>query len=188
MNGSVNYFYYENKKMRDGRSRVTHKPSKVSVSSARRRASSMELKSTAHKVGVNVHHLEWCTKYRYEMLRQDKYKKLCEDSIRQQAEKHGITIRELGVMPQHVHLSCELPPSMSQSKALQLLKGGSSYLIFRAQPKFGLRYPKRHFWSPGAYAGSVGYNTVDAVDDYVKNQEDVHPTRLPSFASGSPAL
>lgn len=148
----------------------------------------MGLKSTAHKVGVNVHHLEWCTKYRYEMLKQDKYKKACEEAIQEQASRHGIHIRELGVMPEHVHVSCELPPSMSQSKALQLLKGGSSYLLFKLQPKFRLRYPKGHFWSPGAYAGSAGYNTVEVVDNYVKHQEEIHQTKLSRFVPGSPAL
>ena len=147
----------------------------------------MELKSTAHKVGINVHHFEWCTKYRYEMLKKDEYKKFCEDAVRQQAQRHGIVIRELFAMPEHVHISCELPPSMSQSKALQLLKGGSSYILFRQQPKFRLRYPKGHFWSAGAYAGSVGHNTVEVVDAYVKNQTDVHQKSIMDF-SGSPAL
>lgn len=147
----------------------------------------LELKHYSHKVGVNVHHLEWCTKYRYEVLRKLEYKKVCEDAIRKQAEGHNIMIRELFVMPEHVHVSCELPPSMSQSKALQLLKGGSSYLLFRAQPKFRLRYPRGHFWSPGAYAGSTGYNTVDTVDNYVRNQADIHQRKLVDF-TGSPAL
>ena len=103
----------------------------------------MELKSTAHKVGINVHHLQWCTKYRYRMLRREEYKNACETALRQQAKRHGITIREMGVMSEHTHVSVELPPSMSQSKALQLLKGGSSYLLFRAQPKFRLRSKKQ---------------------------------------------
>jgi len=133
----------------------------------------------AHKVGVNVHHLEWCTKYRFKLLRQEKYKKLCEDSIREVAARHGIEIRELGVQPEHVHVSAELPPSMSQSKALQLLKGGSSYLMRKAQPKFKIRLHD-FFWSPGAYAGSVGHNTVETVDNYVKQQMGIH--------SGSPTL
>jgi len=147
----------------------------------------MELTHHSHKVGVNVHHLEWCTKYRYSMLKQDKYKKLCEDAIRSQAERHNIIIRELFVMPEHVHISCELPPNISQSKALQLLKGGSSYIMFRAQEKFRMRYPKGHFWSPGAYAATVGYNTIEVVDNYVKNQCDVHQKRLDSY-TGSSAL
>ena len=150
----------------------------------------MKFQHYAHKVSVNVHHLEWCTKYRYNMMRWDKYKNLCEDTIQKVAERHGIKIRELGVQPEHVHISIELPPSMSQSKALQLLKGGSSYLIFRAQPKFRLRYPRGHFWSPGAYAGSVGHNTVEVVDNYVKEQASVHQARLEEFSNsaGSPTL
>src|SRR3989338_9840020 len=105
----------------------------------------VELQHYSHKVGVNIHHLEWCPKYRYNMFKQDKYKNACEDAIRQQAERHDIKIRERFIMPDHVHISCELPPSISQSKALQLLKGGSSYLLFRQQPKFRLRYPQGHF-------------------------------------------
>ncbi len=120
----------------------------------------------AHKVGTNVHHLEWCTKYRYKLLRQEKYKNLCEGFIREVAARHGIGIRAIGVQPEHVHISAELPPSMSQSKALQLLKGGSSYLMRKTQPKFRLN-SRESFWSPGAYAGSVGHNTVETVDAYV---------------------
>ena len=142
----------------------------------------MEMKHFAHKVGVNVHHLEWCTKYRYKMMGKEEYKKLCEDAIREVALRHGIKIRELFIMPEHIHVSCEVLPSMSQSKALQLLKGGSSYIIFRKQEKFRLRYPKGHFWSPGAYAGSVGYNTVEIVDNYVRNQIDIHQKLLTNYA------
>lgn len=147
----------------------------------------MELTKFSHKVSLNVHHLEWCTKYRYKMLKQDKYKKLCEEAISTVALRHSIKIREFGVMPEHVHVSCELPPSMSQSKALQLLKGGSSYIMFRTQEKFRLRYSKGHFWSPGAYCGSVGENTIEIVDNYVRNQIDVHQLKLEHF-TGSPAL
>ena len=81
----------------------------------------LELKHYSHKVGVNVHHLEWCTKYRYKMFKQDKYKNLCEKILHETAQRHHMTIRELFVMPEHIHMSVECPPSMSQSKALQLL-------------------------------------------------------------------
>ena len=141
----------------------------------------LELKHFAHKVGVNVHHFEWCTKYRYRMLRQDKYQKLCEDILKETAERHNITIREVGIMPEHIHVSAEIPPNMSQSKALQLLKGNLSYQLFKQQPKFRLRYPKGHFFSPGALANSTGYNTVEIVDNYVRTQADVHQMTLANF-------
>ena len=147
----------------------------------------LEMKRYAHKVGVNVHHLEWCTKYRYEMFKQDKYKKLAEEILYETAERHKMLVRELGVMPEHVHVSVECPPSMSQSKALQLLKGNLSYQLFRKQPKFRLRYPQGHFFSPGACANSTGYTTVDVIDNYVRNQQDIHQLSLTTF-TGSPAL
>ncbi len=148
---------------------------------------SLEMKHYAHKVGVNVHHLEWCTKYRYKMFRQDKYKILAEKILRETAQRHKMVIRELFVMPEHTHVSVECPPSMSQSKALQLLKGNLSYKLFRANPNFRLRYPQGHFFSPGACANSTGYNTIDVVDNYVRNQIDVHQKHLLDF-TGSPAL
>ena len=148
----------------------------------------LELKHHAHKVGVNVHHFEWCTKYRYQMLKKDEYKKFCEDALRETAQRHKISIRELFVMPEHVHMSAELPPNMSQSRALQLMKGNLNYQLFRFEPKFRLRYPKGHFFSPGACANSTGYTTVDVVDSYVKNQEDIHQRKLEIYFAGSPAL
>ncbi len=141
----------------------------------------LELRYHSHKVGVNVHHFEWCTKYRYRMFKQNKYQELCNTLLNEIAARHNIVIRELFVMPEHIHMSAEIPPAMSQSKALQLLKGGLSYLLFRTNEHFRLRYPKGHFFSPGGLANSTGYNTVDVVDNYVRTQADVHQRLLTSF-------
>ena len=104
-----------------------------------------------------------------------------EEILRETAARHKIIIRELSVMPEHIHVSVEVSPSMSQSKALQFLKGNLSHKLFKSNENFRLRYPRGHFFSPGAYAGSVGYNTVEVVDDYVKNQEDIHQKLLTAF-------
>ena len=63
---------------------------------------SLEMQHYSHKVGVNVHHIEWCTKYRYRMLRQDKYKNYCENTIRKQADRHEIKTNILRMtLPKH---------------------------------------------------------------------------------------
>lgn len=147
--------------------------------------SKLELKHYAHKVGVNVHHFEWCTKYRYKMFKQEEYKKLAEEILFETAQRHRMHIRELFVMPEHIHMSVETTPSMSQSKALQLLKGNLSHQLFKRQPKFRLRYPKGHFFSSGGLANSTGYTTIDIVDRYVRNQEDIHQKKLTSFTGSS---
>ena len=141
----------------------------------------LEIKHYSHKVGMNVHYFEWCTKYRYKMFKQDKYKKFSENVLLETAQRHHMFVRELSVMHEHIHVSVECPPSMSQSQPLQLLKGNLSYKLFRESENFSFRYPKRHFFSPGGLANSTGYATIEVVDDYVKHQEDRHQTKLTAF-------
>ena len=124
-----------------------------------------------HSVGNNLHHLQWCTKYRYRMLRKQKLREYCKDIIRIVAARHGILLLELAVMEEHVHAVVQLPPDMSQSKAMQLLKGASSYELFRAVPNFRFRYPRGSFWSRGNFKDSVGRITSEIAQKYVRDQQ-----------------
>lgn len=103
----------------------------------------------SHSTGKKTHHLEWCTKYRYKMFRKLKYRMICKTAIQIVAERHGIIVRKLAVQPDHVHIIANIPPTMSQSEAMRILKGGSSYEIFRLIPNFRLRYPRGSLWSRG---------------------------------------
>ena len=104
----------------------------------------MSLVRGSHSVGQSLYHFEWCTKYRYKMFRKEENKKLCEEVLNEVAGRHRIGIVELTVMPDHIHMIVSIPPTMTVSKAFNLLKGSSSYELFRRQPKFRLRYPKGH--------------------------------------------
>ena len=42
----------------------------------------IELRHDNHKVGINFWHMNWQTKYRYDMFAKFKYKNLCEASVR----------------------------------------------------------------------------------------------------------
>jgi len=128
----------------------------------------------SHKVGMNFWHLEWCTKYRYKMMRKLENKNLVEAAIRRAASEYKINIREIEVMPDHVHLLVSLPHNITDSKALGLLKGRSAYLIFRNKEKIRLRYPQGHFWAAGGFASTVGYTDVATTLRYIQNQESHH--------------
>jgi len=84
------------------------------------------------------------------------------------ARRHNMTILELAVMPDHIHVIVQIPAEMSQSKAIQLLKGCSSYELFRTVPNFRLRYPKGSFWSSGNFKDTVGRITVEVAKKYVR--------------------
>ena len=133
-----------------------------------------QYKRTDHSVGVMMLHLEWCTKYRYKMFRKIKYKNLLTACIRRSASRHNIKIIELEVQPEHIHCVVEVSFTMSVSKTLQLLKGGSSKLFFEFHKKARLRHPRGHLWSRGKFASSVGFVQLDVVKSYVKNQSEHH--------------
>ena len=128
----------------------------------------------SHKVGANYWHFEWCTKYRYNMMRRLELKNLVEAAIRKAAHEHQIHIHVIAVMPDHVHLLVSLPNGMTDIKALQLLKGRSSYMIFRNREHVRLRYPKGHFWAPSNCSLTVGRNDLDTCFNYIENQEAHH--------------
>ena len=128
--------------------------------------------SVSHAKVENVHHLEWCTKYRFKALKREEFFKACEASLRRAAARYGIEVLELGVMSDHVHVVAVLPPDVSVSRAVGLLKGSSAYALFRLEPKFRLRYRKGHFWSRGYFARSVSNATLDVVRAYVRYDND----------------
>ena len=132
------------------------------------------LKRLSHKVTLNFWHFEWCTKYRYKMMRKLSNKNLVEATIRKACAEHGIIIHELSVLPEHVHMLATLPNGMTDSKALQLIKGRSAYLIFKNKEKYELRYPKRHFWAPSSFSTTVGYNDLNGIVAYIRSQIEHH--------------
>ena len=142
----------------------------------------MNLVSGSHSIGQNLYHLEWCPKYRYNMFKREENKKLCEKILREVAERHKIEITELSVMPDHIHTVVGIPPTMSVSKALQLLKGASSREIFKRKTHLRCRYPKGHFWSPGKFYRSVGDADAETVLQYVRDQR-FQQTYLNGFPS-----
>jgi putative transposase len=142
----------------------------------------MELVSGSHSVGQNLYHLEWCPKYRYNMFIKEENKKLCEEILGEVAMRHKIKIEELSVMPDHVHMVAEIPPTMSVSQALHLLKGASARELFKQKPNFRRRYPKDHFWSPGKFYRTVGDADTETVMQYVRDQR-FQQTSLDGFST-----
>ena len=130
----------------------------------------MELISGSYSIGRNMYHLEGCPKYRYNIFKQEENKNLCEEVLYEVAKRHKIEITELSVMSDHIHVVVCIPPTMSVSQALQLLKGASARELFKRRTYFRCRYPKGHFWSPGKFYRSVGDADAETVLQYVRDQ------------------
>jgi putative transposase len=76
---------------------------------------------------------------------------------------------EIGGVADHVHMLISIPPTMPISKALQLIKGGSSKWVHDTFPD------QRLFACQNKYgAFSVSVSQLDAVGTYIRNQEEHH--------------
>jgi len=73
------------------------------------------------------------------------------------------------VQPDHVHLIVDCPRAMCDSKMIQIIKGLSSYLLFRMCEDLRKRYSRGHFWNAGYFCCSIGRD-FDSVFSYVENQ------------------
>ncbi|MBC2697196.1 MAG: hypothetical protein HF975_05285 [ANME-2 cluster archaeon] len=67
-----------------------------------------------------------------------------------------------------------LPHNITESKGMQLIKGGSAYRFFKNHPNSRLRLPQGHLWSAGGCATTVGFNEYDTVFNYIQNQKEHH--------------
>ena len=139
------------------------------------------LRSVSHAVFQNVHHLEWCTKYRFKVFNSLELINACEASIRRAAERHGIVVCELSVMPEHVHAVVEIRPAMSVSRAEGLLKGASAHDLFEQFPRLRERYWGGRFWSAGRFSRSVGDVGVDVARRYVRYENDARQRKLAAY-------
>lgn len=114
---------------------------------------------TKHRIMV---HLVWIPKYRKRVL-QGKIKKRLEELFEQCAAINRWEIKELNIQKDHVHLVIQLIPSISISKAVQLLKGGSSRVIRKEFPELEEFLWGGSFWADGFFAETVGRITEDMI-------------------------
>jgi REP element-mobilizing transposase RayT len=78
---------------------------------------------------------------------------------------------EIGGVEDHVHVLLSLPSTMAISKAVQLVKGGSSKWIHENFPEHRL-----FSWQKEYGAFSVSVSQLDHVSDYIRNQPTHHRT------------
>ena len=129
---------------------------------------------SAHNVGGSFWHLQWCTKYRYKMFGKEYYRNLCKVLLLEAARRHNIQIMTMNVQPDHLHLVAQLPRGMTDSRALQLLKGYTARIMFLQAPEFEKRYPKHELWGDGTFSTTVGFVNLEETVSYVENQDEHH--------------
>jgi putative transposase len=116
-----------------------------------------------------AYHIIWCPKYRKALpLNVQKSLRTVIHSI---AGARGLTIKELEICPDHVHLFIEAPPTESPVGIVKALKGISAKVLFEEHPVLRRTFRKGHLWSPSYYIGTVGHVSAETVARYVREQK-----------------
>lgn len=116
-----------------------------------------------------MYHLVWIPKYRKRILK-GALKSRLEFLFKQCAEMNDWEIEKLNVQVDHVHLLIQLKPTISVSKAIQLLKGGSSRVVRKEFPELEEFLWGDSFWADGYFAETVGRVNEHMIRKYIQDQ------------------
>ena len=116
------------------------------------------------------YHIVWTPKYRFRVLFGE-VKSLVENDIRMLCDWKGVEVLELNVQIDHVHVVCSIPPKISISELMGVLKGKLAIKLFKTYPKMKQKpFWGNHFWSRGYFVTTVGVDE-EIIKRYVKHQE-----------------
>jgi putative transposase len=125
----------------------------------------------SHVVYKCEYHLVFTPKYRFKILT-GAIKDLLEHDIRAICSWKEVEIIEMNIQIDHVHMYISIPPKISVSDFLGILKGKTAIKMFKSYPNLKKKpYWGNHFWSRGYFINTVGMD-ADLVQRYVKYQED----------------
>ena len=117
------------------------------------------------------YHLVFVPKYRFKIL-EGKIATKIENCIRAFSEQKGVEIIELNVQIDHVHLLVMIPPQISVSDYVGIVKGRTAIRIFNHFKQLkGKKYWGNHFWTKGYCADTVGLDE-EMIRKYIKHQDD----------------
>ena len=123
----------------------------------------------AHTV-FRIHlHIVWVTKYRKPVMTGEVGLRLRE-LIREICGNSEVTIIKGHVARDHVHLFVSVPPQVTISRLVQMLKGKSSYKMMHEFPHLRKKFWGRHLWARGYFCVSSGNVTDEVIKEYIEQQ------------------
>ena len=118
------------------------------------------------------YHAVWATKNREPVI-DDAMIPPMSQVIEQTTRDLGVTLFAIGVMPDHVHVFAQIPPSLEVAAIIGRWKGASAH----AANEHRSHALTRLSWQSGYGVLSVSQSGFDRVRAYVMNQRELHARR-----------
>jgi len=127
-------------------------------------------RKTSHSVYDLKYHLVWITKYRKAVLTGVVAERLRE-LIREICKANDIEIIKGHVSKDHVHMFLSVPPYISVSKLVQMIKGKTSRKMLSEFKPLQQKFWGRHLWARGYFVASSGNITDEVIIEYIEKQD-----------------
>ena len=131
-------------------------------------------KRLSHSVWLCTYHIVFCPKYRYKVLEGKAEVLVCNNFYKLCSQKDQVTIEEINIQPDHVHLILAIPPKYSVSEIMGWLKGKTAMKLFQEQRELSKKYWGRHIWARGYCVSTVGLDE-EQIRKYVRWQQEREP-------------
>ena len=116
------------------------------------------------------YHIVWVPKYRFRIMNGEVGREVA-NCIRAFSEQKSCEIVELNVQIDHVHLLVKVPPKISISDFMGILKGRTAIRVFNKFKRLKSKpYWGNKFWARGYCVDTVGLDS-EMIRKYVKYQE-----------------
>ena len=116
------------------------------------------------------YHVVFVPKYRFRILT-GTVNNLINHDIRLISQWKEVEVLELNVQADHVHLVCSIPPKISVSDFMGILKGKLAMRVFKSYPDLKQKpYWGNHFWAKGYFISTIGLDE-EMIRRYVRHQE-----------------
>ena len=116
------------------------------------------------------YHLVWSVKYRRSVLVgavEERLKQL----LYEISEDKGFELKEVEIMPDHVHVFVSAKPKFSPSYIYKMLKGISSRKLFIQHPELREQLWGDRLWNPSTYVETIGHISEEVVRRYIEDQK-----------------
>ena len=116
------------------------------------------------------YHIIWCPKYRRNVLVNGIDVRL-KELLNYKAQELKIDIKEIEVMPDHIHIFIKADPVLSPHYIIQQFKGYTSRILRQEFPVLKRKLPT--LWTRSYYIESVGHISESVVRKYIEDQKKV---------------
>ena len=127
-----------------------------------------EFRSNSAIVFSCKYHVIWCPKYRRSVLVSGVDARL-EEIILELAQELSVIVIEMEIMPDHVHVLCDVDPQFGIHRFVKAVKGRSSRLLREEFPWLKRRLPT--LWTHSYFVATVGGAPLEVITQYIENQK-----------------